>query len=202
MPEFIHSPLNTSTLRSLALIVLRVISLTLDVIRESSTASAAISKRASAAPNPQLLCSSRSGFVLSACRPNKRPVLQGSLCFRLSTYCSRCWANRSVVVAQRRGFKCKTHKTPRIGSTLSLGLLATKWVLAGEQAGYPLVACFCMVSANTELLAAAGLIAHLRSLLVKLAVQQQAHLCAIENPSQSNLMERTVSITKTSAIRC
>lgn len=62
----------------------------------------------------------------------------------------------------------------RIASTLSLGLLAAKWILAGEQAGYPLVACFCMVSANTELLATAGLVAHLRSLLVKVAIQRQA----------------------------
>ena len=68
---------------------------------------------------------------------------------------------------------------PRIASTLSLGVLAAKWILAGEQAGSPLVACFCMVFANTELLAAAGLVAHLRSLLVKLAIQREVAMVKI-----------------------
>ncbi|CAE7665610.1 unnamed protein product, partial [Symbiodinium sp. CCMP2456] len=64
----------------------------------------------------------------------------------------------------------------QIASTLSQGWLATKWVLAGEQPGIPLVACFCVVAANTELLVSAGLAAHLRALLVKVAIQQRVKI--------------------------
>lgn len=82
----------------------------------------------------------------------------------------------------------------RIASTLSLGLLAAKWILAGEQAGYPLVACFCMVSANTELLATAGLVAHLRSLLVKVAIQRQA---AVGQTAGCGWNPTSVSVSRT-----
>ncbi|CAE7422983.1 unnamed protein product [Symbiodinium sp. CCMP2592] len=64
----------------------------------------------------------------------------------------------------------------KVASNFSLGLLAAKWVLAGEQVGFPLFACFCMVAANTELLVSAGLVSHLRAILVKLAIQRQVKI--------------------------
>ncbi|CAE7463930.1 unnamed protein product [Symbiodinium sp. CCMP2592] len=57
-------------------------------------------------------------------------------------------------------------------STLSQGLLAVKWILAGQQVGPPLIACFAIVAADTELLVSAGLAAHLRSVLVKVGIQR------------------------------
>ena len=98
----------------------------------------------------------------------------GLLCFRygFSCDCIAVVCTRSCYFLEEQALEFWS--LSRIASTLSLGLLAAKWILAGEQAGYPLVACFCMVSANTELLATAGLVAHLRSLLVKVAIQRQA----------------------------
>lgn len=51
-----------------------------------------------------------------------------------------------------------------------------KWILGGEEAGYQLIACFFLVSATAKLLTTAGLVAHLPSLLVKVAIQQQVRI--------------------------
>ncbi|CAE7784025.1 unnamed protein product, partial [Symbiodinium sp. CCMP2456] len=57
----------------------------------------------------------------------------------------------------------------QVGTVVASGLLAVKWLLAGEEAGLPLAACFLVITVNTELLIMVSLVAHLRAILVELA---------------------------------
>ena len=57
----------------------------------------------------------------------------------------------------------------KVATATSHGLLAIKWVLAGDEAGLPLVACLSLVAVNTELLVTVTLMVHMRRVLTSLA---------------------------------
>ena len=56
------------------------------------------------------------------------------------------------------------------------GLLAVKWLLAGEQAGCALASCFALVAVNTQLLVSVALIAHLRTIAIKTALRDKLQI--------------------------
>ena len=60
----------------------------------------------------------------------------------------------------------------QVATTTSHGLLAIKWVLAGDEAGFPLVASLSLVAINTELLVRVAAVVHMRSILAHLATSR------------------------------
>ena len=57
-------------------------------------------------------------------------------------------------------------KNPKNGTHEGSNFNVSWWSFSQRQVGLPLLACFCMVAANTELLVSAGLVSHLRAILV------------------------------------
>ncbi|CAK9064375.1 unnamed protein product [Durusdinium trenchii] len=66
--------------------------------------------------------------------------------------------------------------TLKVLATTSHGLLAVKWILAGEPAGFALVASFVLVAVNTQILVTVVQVGHLRHLLLKLGLTKQARV--------------------------
>ncbi|CAE7521653.1 unnamed protein product, partial [Symbiodinium sp. KB8] len=64
----------------------------------------------------------------------------------------------------------------KVGTAVASGLLAVKWLLAGEEAGLPLIACFLVITVNTELLTTVSLVTHLRAILVDFASCNQVRV--------------------------
>eukprot|EP00435_Cladocopium_sp_Y103_P001853 s1172_g1.t1 len=64
----------------------------------------------------------------------------------------------------------------KVLATSSQGLLAVKWILAGEPASYALVACFVLVAVNTQMLVSVVQVTHMRDLLLKLGIQKRHRL--------------------------
>ncbi|CAE7378339.1 unnamed protein product, partial [Symbiodinium pilosum] len=58
----------------------------------------------------------------------------------------------------------------KIAGAASHGLLAIRWLLAGEPANLPLIACFLLVASNTQLLTSTSLISHMKAILISVAL--------------------------------
>ncbi|CAE7247657.1 unnamed protein product [Symbiodinium sp. CCMP2592] len=64
----------------------------------------------------------------------------------------------------------------KIAGAISHGLLAIRWLLAGDPAGPPLIACFLLVANNTQLLTSTSLISHVKAILVSIAMEKGIYI--------------------------
>ncbi|CAE7790353.1 unnamed protein product, partial [Symbiodinium sp. CCMP2456] len=81
-------------------------------------------------------------------------------------------ADKTIVMSPFLFVAAVANISIKVATTMSHGLLAVKWVLAGDEAGFPLVTCFMLVAVNTELLVGAALVSHMRSILVRVAASR------------------------------
>ncbi|CAE7473900.1 unnamed protein product [Symbiodinium sp. CCMP2592] len=75
-------------------------------------------------------------------------------------------------------FSCKVALSvmTKTFATVSHGLMAVKWILAGEPASSALVACFVLVAVNTQMLVTVAQVAHLRDVLLKLGTSKRVRV--------------------------
>ena len=64
----------------------------------------------------------------------------------------------------------------KVLATVSHGLMAVKWILAGEPAGFALVASSVLVAVNTQMLMTVVQVTHLRDVLLKLGTSKQVRI--------------------------